>query len=165
MLHASLSGLPCELILHIVEQLNPHDVISTCQACKLLASIANGEELWRQQLRLAVDAAIHGVAEPCVPAAQLSRLRTVVHERILLAKASGEGGAKVVFFHAMVWLATAVVEVTADAKPSRCLISLDRRAYDVTSFADEHPGGSQNMRSYSGRDAGEVSAAWRGAVR
>lgn len=38
----------------------------------------------------------------------------------------------------------------------RCVISLDRRCYDVTSFIDSHPGGRENLWRYCGRDATEA---------
>ena len=38
----------------------------------------------------------------------------------------------------------------------RCIISLDRRCFDATSFVDSHPGGRDNLRRYRGRDATEA---------
>lgn len=43
-----------------------------------------------------------------------------------------------------------------DRVEDRCVISLDRRCFDVTSFVDSHPGGKENLRRYRGRDATEA---------
>jgi len=56
----------------------------------------------------------------------------------------------------MRWIATAIVEEAAQHAPYNCFLSLDRRAYDVTSFVEHHPGGDQNMRDFHGRDASQI---------
>ena len=40
----------------------------------------------------------------------------------------------------------------------RCLVTLDNRVYDVTSFLPDHPGGSELIEAYRGKDVKSIMA-------
>lgn len=155
----ALSALPRELLQHILDQLRPCDLVSTCPTSRLLAAATTDDQLWRGQLRRAVDTAVVGLSSPSMMPTQRHQLCAATHDKMTVAGRAARN-AKEAYFLGLQWLATAAVEAVAMANPSRILLSLDRRAYDVTEFADKHPGGAQNMRDYSGMDAGEVFAVF-----
>ena len=53
-------------------------------------------------------------------------------------------------------------EELAKAPPERVLIAIDGRVHDCAGWLRRHPGGAALLRTYAGRDASDVFAAFHG---
>jgi len=59
----------------------------------------------------------------------------------------------VAYFRVVNSVAVTLAKAVSECKPDRCVVGLDRRCYDVTSFVHEHPGGRDTLLNYHGKDA------------
>ena len=132
-------SLPSDVIITVLEYAKPCDVVAAAQTCRALAALAQSSSLWTQQLGRAVQYAVDGLATPYMHPSQRLELQASLQGNLRRCVPAG-ASARVAFFVALRWLATAVVEAAARHEPRQCFLSLDRRAYDVSSFVEHHPG-------------------------
>lgn len=162
-----LTRLPEDAIVHILGYFKPYELVGCSCVNRMVQAQLDARPVWRNQLTCAI---------------KLVASRSPIDESQLLTMCNEIAGStrspKYYFFVQIMRLPTLVASCAScprrqhdDADGGgerlstwsdegggvrRCVLSLDRRAYDVTPYLEEHPGGRENMTSYSGRDATKV---------
>lgn len=147
----NVPSLPDELYGLVFAYLAPSDVVRLAPTCRTFHELATEGAAWQRRLDDAVQLAVHLTVSGNGNAEGLDERALV--ERVA-SRLPAPADARLAFFLALPRLPTAVVAAVAEAAPvTRCLLSIDCRVFDASSFASDHPGGWENMMQYSGKDA------------
>ena len=121
---------------------------------------AEGKDIWRAVWSQMCTAAVASLA-----GAQIDNrvVLDVSAEAIMLRDQSRPAmSPRTAYFYMATHVAEAAVSVLARSSPNgsppgACvLLSLDRRAYDVTDYVEDHPGGIEYLMQHHGKDASAI---------
>ncbi|KAJ1451373.1 hypothetical protein M885DRAFT_570028 [Pelagophyceae sp. CCMP2097] len=175
-------ALNADVITTIFSFLNPADIVASTPTCRTFADASAQEALWAALLRHAAkdaartgaralraarkrdeaDAAAWGRQADAAwgrnaqPAANAANADAHVVELAVLRQCLAALGpvTRRTFWSLVRRIAIVVArELAAESHAAFVIMSLDFRLYDVSQFANEHPGGEMNIRKFRGRDA------------
>ena len=163
---AHVPALPTEIWGLVCEHLRACDLIEVSGTCQELNRLAGEEasDVWQRVFNGMCTAAVTSLAgshadnrivlDVCARALMLRELRD--------RPGPFTKSPRKAFFYAAPHVAEAAVFVVARNLPSgspqgACvLISLDRRAYDVSDYVEHHPGGVEYLLEHHGKDASAI---------
>jgi hypothetical protein len=164
------SSLPPELLHIVFGFLNARELLTVAHASRTLGEAVGTPHLWQSLLVAAVGQAVDGVTRSWVAEKSIEDTRILRSEiqlevlanamalTVSFSERTGDDSPKTALFLALAHVAEFTVLATTKRhfEGSPLLLSVDHRAYDVTTFVDDHPGGATAMRRFRGRDATEV---------